>query len=27
MEPDYFQLELDLRLMLTWQDAEQKALY
>ncbi len=27
MEPDYFQLELDLRLMLTWQDAEQKELY
>ncbi|WP_417597052.1 M48 family metallopeptidase [Oceanospirillum sp.] len=27
MEPDYFQLELDLRLMLTWQAAEQKALY
>ncbi|MDX1396962.1 MAG: YgjP-like metallopeptidase domain-containing protein [Oceanospirillum sp.] len=27
MEPDYFQLELDLRLMLTWQDTEKKALY
>ena len=27
MLPDYFQLELDLRLMLTWQKLEQKALY
>ena len=27
MEPDYFQLELDLRLMLTWQALEQQSLY
>lgn len=27
MEPDYFQLELDLRLMLTWQETEQRDLY
>lgn len=27
MEPDYFQLELDLRLMLTWQEQAQTSLY
>lgn len=27
MEPDYFQLELDLRLMLTWQETVQRDLY
>lgn len=27
MEPDYFQLELDLRLMLTWQEIEKDSLY
>lgn len=27
MEPEYFQLELDLRLMLTWQETEQQSLY